>query len=828
MFQIEVKRIRHLAVGLLFLFSLASFLTPTRGANLSTQTRVRRPITIPASPEELEQRAVESPDRIPVGLVVNHQFEQPKGLNWRFLGPQPILNEYWSGNADASGRISSIIVDPSDADRVYLAGAQGGVWKSTDGGVNWMPLTDHLSSLASGALAFDPTNSEIIYYGTGEQHYSGDSFYGDGLFKSTDGGSTWSKIATKATVGSYIARIIVKPGNSDTVHLASDLGYLRSTDGGNSWSLLLNPFHCNDLAISPSAPTVVFAAFWGEGIYRSVNSGTDWVKLTNGLPSEGFSRINIAIGGALYPDWLYASFVDESDGSLLGMYRTRNGGDSWFERSNTPNYLFHHGFYDNCIIVDPSWPYRCYAGGGWVLIKTTDGGNTWTDITIGVDGSQLHPHQHCLAIGPDGTLWVGNDGGAWKTTDGGGHWINLNHSLGLTPFYTVGIHPTDSTFLLGGSQSNGTVRYEGNLGWPQVRAGDGGPVAIEWDSPNIYYTTSYYIKTLIKFDNGAYVADVTGPWLGERASWCNGPLVVDPNLPNTLLVGTYRVWRTTSSGSSWVCISGDLTGGGVLRAIAIAQGNSNIIYTGSSDGLVYLTTDGATWDPHYSGLPSAPIPDIVLDPSDWQIAYLCVDQANGGRVYKTTDAGVNWTDITGDLPSGLRGMSLAIYFFTSSSILYLGTDYGVYSSSNGGENWFKEATNLPSLVIFDLGFDSHNNLLVAATHGRGMWRASISDTIGVEGNGGLAQLPESFSLSQNYPNPFNPVTLIRYALPRDCYLTLAIYNVLGQKVASLVDGEQRAGYKSVRWDASLFSSGIYFYRFEAGDFVQTRKMVLIR
>ncbi len=837
MFQKSVWRTFSLSVSLSFLLIPTSHLTAANKATFSIKGNVRKPIIIPASLEELEQRAAESPDRIPLGPVANTNGGA-KGLDWRFLGPKPILNEYWSGYADASGRVSSIIVDPLDAHRAYIAGAQGGVWRTTDGGISWTPLTDHLSSLASGALAFDPLNPDVIYYGTGEQHYSGDSFYGDGLFKTTDGGTTWSKIATKATVGSYIARIIVKPANSDTIHLASDRGYLRSTDGGNSWSLILNPSQCNDLAVSPMTPNVVFAAFLREGIYRSTNSGADWVKLTNGLPSGGFARINMAISTS--GNVLYASFVNDTTGGLLGMYKTTDGGDSWFNLPNTPNYLGGQGWYDNCIIVDPTDSNICYAGGVFPyggdiygLIRTTDGGNSWADITIGIDGSQLHPDQHCLAIGPDGTLWVGNDGGVWKTTDNGQHWINLNNNLGLTQFYTLGIHPTDSTFLLGGNQDNGTVRYEGNLGWPQVMGGDGGPVAIEWDSPNIYYTTYVRMTYLTKWDNGTYIADVTGPWSGERASWCNGPLVVDPNQPNTLLVGTYRVWRTTDSGASWDSISNDLTGGGVLRALAVAQGNSNIIYTGSSDGRVYLTTDGgATWNPRYSGLPWAPIPDIVLHPSNWQIAYLCVDRSSGGRVYRTTNAGVDWTDITGDLPNGLRGISLTINFSTPSPLLFLGTDYGVYFSPNNGTNWTKEGDNLPSLAIYDLGYDVHNHLLVAATHGRGMWRATVSDTIGIQGDQNLAQLPQGFSLSQNYPNPFNATTLIRYAVPavsgQQSTVSLKIYNILGQKVATLVNEKQPPGYRAVSWDAGDMASGIYFYRLQAGEFVQTKRLLLLK
>jgi photosystem II stability/assembly factor-like uncharacterized protein len=705
-----------------------------------------RPVIEPATYQELEKRAADQPDRIPLGTISKYSDDPPNptALNWTFLGPRPIEND-----DDASGRISSIIVDPVDPDIIYLAGAQGGVWKSSDGGVNWTPLTDHLSSLASGALAFNPANSNIIYYGTGELHYSGDSQYGDGLFKTTDAGNTWAKIAEKSVVGSYISSIIVSSQDQNIIHLGSNFGYLRSTDGGSTWSNLLNQFHCNSLAKSPADPSVIFAAIHSYGIYKSTDDGASWTQLLNGLPTSGFRRIDMAISQNI-PDVIYAGFIAD-DGSLYGMYKTTNAGANWFDLPNTPNYVRYQGWYDNCVIVDPLNPDICYAGGvfpydpetDYGLILTTDGGESWTDINIGENG-QVHPDHHCLAIGSDGALWDGCDGGIWKTYDQGTNWINCNHDLGITQFYTVAIHPTDSNFLLGGTQDNGTARFEGGFGWPQVSAGDGGPSAVEWDSPNIYYTTYvflrnlirwddniYYttyvfLRNLIRWDDGVYQDNVTGPWTDDRASWCNGALEVDPNQPNTLLAGTHRVYRTTNSGTDWTLLSGDLTNGGHLRSMAIAQGYSDIIYTGSSDGQVYFTSDASSWYSRDSGLPNSPITTVIINPANWQNVYLCADRSSGGRVYSTINAGISWNNETGDLPAGLRGRSLAVDFNALPPALYLGTDYGVYSSIDGGTTWIKDSANLPNVEIYDMRIDSYNNLLTVATHGRGMYRSSLT------------------------------------------------------------------------------------------------------
>ena len=822
-------------LGLLFLFSL-----PLTGET------VHPPLVIPATDEELSRRTGEKPDQIPLGPVGKREGFSLSQLSWSFLGPQPILNEYWSGDDDASGRISAIIVHPTDPDLLYLAGAQGGVWKSIDNGVNWTPLTDQLSSLASGALAFDPFDTDIIYYATGEQHYSGDCFYGDGLFKTTDGGMSWTKIALRSSVGSYIARILVKPTDSNILHLASELGYLRSTDGGSSWTLEIGTDDCNDIVLSPGAPTTLFAGIRSDGVYKSTDDGATWDSLTNGLPSSGFQRINLAISFS-DTNTVYASFVSNS-GSLYGMYKTTDGGANWSNLPNTPNYLCSQGWYDNCVIVDPTDPDICYAGGVHPaycpagLIKTTNGGNSWTDITDPPGpGPQLHPDQHILAFGPDMALWVGNDGGIWKTTDGGQSWINRNNTLGITQFYTVGLHPTSDTFLLGGTQDNGTARYEGNLGWPQVSGGDGGPCPVEWDSPNIYYTTYVALNPVWKWDNGVYQGDVTGPWSGEWADWANGPLVTDPNQANTILAGTYHVWRTTNSGGSWDSLSGDLTGGGVLRSIAVAQGSSDILFTGSSSGRVYVTTNGGTnWNLRNSGLPTTAIPDVYIDPLDWQTAYLCADVSFGGRVFKTTNAGVNWTNITGDLPTGLRGMSFTVNFATTPPSLYLGTDYGVYSSINDGVNWVKEGNNLPNLAIYEMGYDGVNNFLVAATHGRGMWRASTLVGVEEEGDFGFEIEDLRLQLLQNQPNPFHHTTTIRYQIPqppllkgaRGISIQLAIYDITGRLVKTLVNGPQEPGvYQFPISNHQFPGSGIYFLKLAIeGDLPNTdiKKIVFIR
>src|SRR5262245_29654325 len=696
------------------------------------------------SPEQLGRIAAGRPDQQPLGFQPALPIGAYSGLAWTFLGPRPIESEYWSGYTDAGGRVSALVVDPRNASVLYIAAAQGGVWKSVDAGTTWMPLTDQLSSLASGALAFDPVDPDILYYGTGEQHYSRNSVYGDGLFTTNSAGAGWWKIATKGSVGNYIARIVVKPTNRDLIFVASDLGVVRSADRGVTWSVVLGVDWANDLAIVPdSTSSTVYASIFGHGIYRSDDDGLTWVQLGGGLPTTNLNRINFGLAPS-NPLVLYAAFVAASDYTLLGMYRTSDGGITWSPLPNTPGYLGPpgkgQGYYDNTVVVDPTDANICYAGGVYpyssnspAVARTLDGGATWTDVTGGVDGRHVHPDTQLLTFGPDRTLWVANDGGVWKTADQGLHWINCNHDLGIAPFFTTALHPTDANFILGGTQDNGALRYDGDLGWPQTNAGDGSTSAINPVSPNIYYTSYIYLDHIYRWDTGILKKTIEGPWKtlpdrqNNRVNRANAPLLVDPGSNNgsDVYVGTYRVWKSTNSGNAWSPLSGDQAPpDGHLRAIALV--NSSTMYTASSNGLVYLTTDGGTsWTSRSVGLPARPLPDLLVDPSNSQWLYTCVDTMLGNRVLYTMDGGVTWTSATGDLPNALRALSLAVDFRMTPRRFYLGTDYGLYYSGDFGGHWLKSAGGLPNCSVLDLAIDTVHDRIQAATHGRGQWMSAL-------------------------------------------------------------------------------------------------------
>lgn len=663
------------------------------------------------------------PDWQPADMIAG-----PRGgstvLNWYPIGPRPILNEVWSGNNDASGRVVSIAPHPTDPNTVYIASASGGVWKTIDGGAIWFPLTDELAILNHGCVALDPANPDTVYVGTGE--YTTLS-KGAGLFRSTDGGATWQQIANTAQVGTQCSGIIVDPTFPQRVHVAGRGGYHRTDDSGTTWNTFLSG-DVSSLAINPLNPATLFAGVHGVGLFRSLDSGTTWTQLTNGLPGAGISRILIAVAPS-NPNTVYTAIIDGSN--LNGLFQSTDGGNTWAIKPNTPNFPSPQAWYDAFIGVDPTNENTLYAGGVFPsyavagVIKSTDAGNSWTDITIDSFGGQLHPDQHTVAFGPSGTLWIGNDGGVWKSNNGGTAWINTNATLAVTQNYNIALHPTDPAKIMGGTQDNGTIGRETDVDqWPQVIGGDGGFLEFDFNNPIRKYSTYVYLS-IFRFDPG--FADITGPWGSDPANFI-APLVMDPNDPHTLLGGTNRVWRTQDAhaAANWTAISNTaVAGGGTLNAIAVATGAPDTIYSGSSTGQVHVTTDAANWSNRSTGLPGGSISDILVNPNFPGNAYVSYHNTTGPRILRTINFGFSWTDVTGDMPQGAASNAIEVDWRFNPPHLYSGSGSGIYTSTDGGAIWVKDGLDLPNVNIGDLKISTLHNTITAGTYGRGAWRLDL-------------------------------------------------------------------------------------------------------
>ncbi len=701
----------------------------------------------------------------------------PKGVlaspdHWTLIGPQPTNTPY--GYPTSSGRVTALAVDPGNSNIVYLGGAQGGVWKTSDGGAHWTPLTDDQPSLAVGSIGLDPSNSSIVYVGTGEENFSGDSYYGAGILKSTNGGADWTQLGAAYFAGpsgsnSYfgggkIGAIAVSPSNGQIVLAAvmvysdsSQPGIYRSTDGGSTWTNVLPGAPGTAAFFDPTNGNIAYAALGdtggsaSNGVYKSINGGANWARSdasgVNKLPTTNVGRIALTLAPSS-TSTLFAGIANYNDGSLLGLYKSTDGGVNWSQINSIPDYCTNQCWYDNVLAVDPANASVVFAGGSaqnGTLFRTVDGGTNWAEISSGANGVNLHVDQHALAFASTGArLYVGNDGGAWSTTDVTNttvNWTNLNATLAVTQFYPgFSIHPTNVNTAFGGTQDNGTEKYSGALAWDNVTCGDGGWTAIDTTTPATIYAACQYIQILKSTSGGGF-----GTWLPAQTgidisdpTLFIPPLVIDALTPTRLYFGTYRIWQTTNGAGSWTVISGDLTTGiGFISAITVAPGDSNTVYVGTDDGKVGVTTnagDGvsAIWSDISAGLPNRSVTQVSVDPANSQVAYVTFSGFSGfggdtqGHVFKTTNGGGIWTDISGNLPN--IPANDVVVDPDISNTFYVATDVGVFRTINGGTTWSTLVTGLPNVAVLGLKLHEPSRTLRAATHGRSAWDLSLSST----------------------------------------------------------------------------------------------------
>ena len=655
---------------------------------------------------------------------------------WIPLGPAPIAT-----NPTTSGRINSVAIDPTNTNVIYIGAATGGVWKTIDGGTSWVALTDTQCSVAMGSVAIDPSNHLVIYAGTGEENFSGDSYSGCGVLKSTDGGVTWTQkgasVFATPTRGAKIGKIAIHPTTTSTLLVASDFGLYRSTDSGNSFTQVLAGT-ATDLVIDPSNPNNMYAALGNlfgaaaNGVYKSTDSGATWNPLSGGLPTSNVGRVNLAIA-ASSSSTVYASVQAVSSFALLGIFKTTNGGTMWSQLSATGASCSNQCWYDMYLAVNPTDANNVYFG-GVSIFRSTDGGSSFFDIR-----GPIHVDQHGFSFQPGNpsTIVVGNDGGVFISTDSGSTWTSLNGNLAITQFYPgLSLSPNQASVALGGTQDNSVLLYNGSRWAPVSFTGlggcDGAFTAIDFVTPTTGYgecqwtsnsgfsgpriSTNIGVNSFSLATNGINLADP-----GQFVA----PLVMSPSNSQTLYFGTNKVYKTTNQGGNWTP-SGTTLGGNVTT-IAEAPSNNSVVYVGATNGVVYKSTNAnASYSP-LSGLPNRTPTYIAVHPTDANTVFVTFSGFSGTspskHVFKSTDGGVTWGDISGNLPD-IPTNAILLDPNAPTTEIFVGTDLGVYRS-NDGASWAPFNTGLPNVPVLDLKFNGGTGILAAATHGRGIWTAQL-------------------------------------------------------------------------------------------------------
>jgi photosystem II stability/assembly factor-like uncharacterized protein len=470
-----------------------------------------------------------------------------------------------------------------------------------------------------------------------------------------------------------------------------------------------------------------------NGIYKTTNGGNSWALAGNAPRGAGNGNTKVAVAPTNNL-LVYASIADPVTGGLSKMLKSTDGGLTWTQLSNTPNYMGTQGWYDSTLAVDPLTADTLYAAGAAgpnSILRSQDGGATWSDISVGSNGHGPHVDHHGIDFDAAGRLLDGNDGGIWRLDNQSPvRWNDLNGNLNITQFIGIAVHPTNPNIAYGGSQDNGTEKFTGALAWSQRALSDGGFVRVDSNNPRtVYRTTQFALGSafLQRSDDAAnsWANKTTGITLSDPADFYP-PYVMDPSNSSRLVLGTNRVYETTNRADAWTSISAPDTNGWVgkdnIDSLAIAPSDGNTIYASAARNLFVTNDDGKSW--YQRSISGAPhIADIQVDPTNSQIAYAVCDRFAPSRVFRTTDGGVTWTDISGNLPN-LPVYTIALGLAT----LYVGTDDGVYSSADGGASWSRMGDGLPHAQVRELVLDSSLGILAAGTHGRGLWELGIGGT----------------------------------------------------------------------------------------------------
>lgn len=691
------------------------------------------------------------------------------GLRARSIGP-----------AGMSGRIASIEAVVNNPDVIYVGAATGGVWKTVNGGITWKPLFDSQRVAAIGAVSVFQANPSIVWVGTGEGNPRNSASVGYGAYKSLDGGESWTTVGLEKT--ERIHRIILHPSNPEIAYAAAmgqmwgennDRGVYRTTDGGKSWKKVLfvnAKTGCADLVMDPANPNKLFAAMWeyrrwpwffnsggpGSGLYVTYDGGETWKQLTesNGLPKGELGRIGLAVARN-NSDVVYA-LVEATKNALC---RSDDGGRSWEIVNSSPN-VAPRPFYYADLRIDPQNENRLYSLHSSIQVSN-DGGKSFSTVSRGV-----HSDHHALWIHPNdgGFLIEGNDGGVAISRDYGRTWRFVDN-LPLAQFYHINVDNETPFNIYGGMQDNGSWRgpsdvWENrgirNWHWSEVGFGDGFATLVDASNPSYGYAMSQG-GYLIRFNWMTGERKDIRPWAPDgvdlRFNW-NAAISPDPFDTKTIYYGSQFVHRSTDRGESWEIISPDLTtndpakqkqaeSGGLTKDVTAAENFTTImtiapspvqrgvIWAGTDDGNVQVTKDGGkSWInvvKNISGVPSGTwVPHIEASKFEAGTAYVVFDDHRRSNwstyVYRTTDFGRSWTSLARNDPSGkdrLWGYALVIEEDpVKKNLLFLGTEFGLWVSFNGGTNWMKWTNGLPTVSTMALIVHPRDHDLVIGTHGR--------------------------------------------------------------------------------------------------------------
>lgn len=637
------------------------------------------------------------------------------GPAWRDLGPTEIPNgqTYGSGpgsRVNVSGRVGAIAVDPANANHVLVGSAGGGIWESFNNGASWAPRTDYQPTLTIGAVAFDPAEPATVYALTGEGNFY--AALGAGLLRSVDGGTTWGMLATSPFVGQGGYRLVVDHGDTARLFAAASWGLYRSTDSGVGWTPVIAATAW-DVSVSTAAGGEVLAAC-ADGLHVSTDNGATWAAVA--LPGAPASWSRLAVAHA--PSDGQTAYAWGASGANAYLWRRSAG--TWAAVSLPAGVSVKQAWYDWYVAVSPDNSGQIYLGEINLWRGDSTGTTwTWTNISSKSPGSSIHPDQHTIAFvaGNANVIWAGCDGGIFRSDDRGVTWVACNTGIGITEFEYIAQMRGSAFWLLGGTQDNGTERYNGSSQWLHSQDGDGGGCGVDSGTTSTVFH-SYY-------DMGMERSTQAGDWGTWQAIGPNIPRgysslfypPVDVNGSTVAQAGT-SLFVSTNDGGSFSEVALGLSAGAV--ASALRASTTSRIYVGSTQGDVVRADYGAAWTKtSLTGPAQGWVSSIAVHPGNASLLWLSMSSSNAGRVYRSGDGGSTWTDVTANLPA-LPANAVEVDPWNQSRA-WVSLDVGVWQTLDGGATWAEYGLGLPNALVEDLLLQPDARLLRAATRNRGVW-----------------------------------------------------------------------------------------------------------
>ncbi|MCC6476221.1 T9SS type A sorting domain-containing protein [bacterium] len=719
--------------------------------------------------------------------------EVPAGALWEGYQamqrmPKVALDEPWTplGPFNHGGRTRVVRFHPNNSNIMFAGSVGGGLFRSDNAGELWYPISDALPNLAIGCFEISQSNPNVMYLGTGEGYFNGDAIAGVGLFKSIDGGVTWNLTALdyNYSEGQSVLKISIDPRNEDIVLASTTGGMYRSLDGGANWTMVRTG-HINELKRDPQNPDILLCGHgnpWGSGsngIYRSEDNGATWTGSSTGLPSStnigrivfDFYRNNSQV--------VYAGICGTftyNGSEMMGIYRSVDGGLNWAQMSQAgQNHYASQGWYDMAIAVDSDESNTVYSA-GLDIYRSTNSGFHWSQRTFWwySYGHERFSHadHHELVMHPtDGDqVWAVNDGGIFVSYDNGETWNEKNNGFNTFQYYAMGNATLDTALAYGGTQDNGTSRYDGDGIWDEVFGGDGGYCVVDYSNNDVVYV-EWQNGHRYRSDDGAVTFSEINPGIDGDGPWVT-PIVQDPFDPLTIYTTTNgSVWKSPNQGRNgdWINLGPIGSSNQVLAASPALPGR---LYLGNGSSVLRYDEEDGTWVNVTGNLPGSYTTRVVPDPYDPNTVYVTKSGFDGQNIWKSVQSGTIWTNISGNLPH--VPFQDVVVDLTAPSTLYAGSDLGVFFTEDGGANWAILGEGMPILRVDDMELQSLTGTLRIGTHARGMWEIAT-------GSAGMAML---------YPNGTE-------ILPIGSEITLRWSGITSGGHVSL---EMNRDYPSANWE----------------------------